>query len=38
VLRWARAHGCPWDKADARAAAADGGYYEVLKWLDEHSE
>ena len=31
VLQWARANGCPWNKATC-AAAALNKYFEVLKW------
>jgi len=35
VLRWARAHDCPWDVFTC-AYAADGGHLEVLQWAREH--
>ena len=31
VLQWARAYGCPWDKATC-AAAALNKHFEVLEW------
>ena len=31
VLRWARAHDCPWDANTCRGDA-QGGHLEVLKW------
>jgi hypothetical protein len=37
VLNWLREHGCPLGGADLCAAAADGGYLEVLKWARERN-
>ena len=31
MLKYARAHGCPWDEGTC-AAAARGGHLEVLQW------
>jgi len=35
VLKWARQHGCPWDKSTCRVAASEG-HLEVLRWAREH--
>jgi hypothetical protein len=35
VLRWARDHGCRWDKWTCYHAAA-GGHMAVLRWAREH--
>jgi membrane-associated PAP2 superfamily phosphatase len=32
VLKWARAHDCPWDSVVCSAAALRGHLVEVLKW------
>mmetsp|Transcript_15679 Transcript_15679/g.35307 ORF Transcript_15679/g.35307 Transcript_15679/m.35307 type:complete len:105 (-) Transcript_15679:63-377(-) len=31
ILKWARAHGCPWDESTC-SLASDGGHLEILKW------
>jgi len=45
VLKWAREHGCPWDKDDEDdgdytmkccACAAAGGHLQLLKWARAH--
>jgi len=38
VLRWAREHGCEWNKAYVRTVAAACGYADMLSWIDEHGE
>jgi hypothetical protein len=39
VLRWARAHGAPWDEGYVRTFAAHGGHLEKLEsWLAEHGD
>ena len=35
VLKWARAHGCPWDESTC-AKAAMNGHLEVLQWARAH--
>mmetsp|Transcript_1732 Transcript_1732/g.4204 ORF Transcript_1732/g.4204 Transcript_1732/m.4204 type:complete len:121 (-) Transcript_1732:7-369(-) len=35
LLRWARAHGCPWHKWTCTEAAA-GGHLQVLQWARAH--
>ena len=35
VLRWARAHGCPWDEWTC-AKAAENGHLAVLRWARAH--
>ena len=34
-MKWARAHGCPWDE-DTFDEAATHGHLEVLMWMREH--
>jgi len=35
VLKWARAHHCPWD-AEVRQTAEREGHLELLQWAVEH--
>ena len=35
VLKWARAHGCPWDEMTFSGAALNG-HLEVLQWPRAH--
>jgi hypothetical protein len=38
MLKWAREHDCPWDKAHVRRYAVNRGHVAVLTWLNEQGD